>query len=129
MLQKVRPRKVAELIQRELAKIIQYDLRDPEKGFVTITRTKMTDDLSMCYVYFTAFGDKIQAEKSLKALNRGASFLRTKLSPILTMRKSPILKFFVDDTLENRNHIEGLLKRVEDDRIARENQAKTEPES
>jgi len=110
---KIRPKKVADLIKKELSQIIQYEVRDPKKGFVTLTHVRMTDDLSIAYVYFSVMGDKEQAEWSLQALTKASGFLRSQLGRFLKMRKMPQLKFFYDESLEYANKIEGLLHKID----------------
>ena len=45
--------KVAQAVKEEVARILQQELKDPRIGFVTITRVKVTADLSQATIYFT----------------------------------------------------------------------------
>jgi len=49
--------RVAELVQREVARILQRDYSDQLQPMVTITRARVTGDLSIAYVYASVMGD------------------------------------------------------------------------
>lgn len=103
--------RVAELIQRTLAELIQKEVKDPRlQGFVTISAVKVSKDLSYAKVYFTVFnGDPAKAQV---VLNNAASFLRTALAKIITLRIVPQLKFVHDVSLEYGNRLSRLIDKV-----------------
>ena len=70
-----RPRKVADLIQRELAELLRRELRDPRVGMVTLTSVDVSPDLSHAKVFFTLLQKEKQDETS-RALQCAAGFLR-----------------------------------------------------
>ncbi len=109
---KLRSKKVSDLIKKELSKIIQYEVRDPDKGFTTITHVRMTDDLTIAYVYFTVLGDENQAKMSLEVLTRSSRFLRAQLGRFLHLRKMPNLKFFLDESLGYANKIDDMIFKI-----------------
>jgi ribosome-binding factor A len=91
--------RIAEMIARQLSKIIPQELKDPRlKGFITISAVKVTKDLSEAKVYFTVFNeDKKQA---LSILNAAASYLRSALAQVIRLRTMPQLHFIYDESLE-----------------------------
>lgn len=103
--------RVAELLQRELAGIIQKEVKDPRlQGFVTVSAVKVSKDLSYAKVYFTVFnGDPAKAQM---VLNNAASYLRTVLAKSLTFRIVPQLKFVHDVSLEYGNRLSRLIDEV-----------------
>ena len=109
---KLRSKKVSDLIKRELSKVIQYEVHDPKKGFPTITHVRMTDDLTVAYIYFTVFGDEKQANMSLEVLTRSSRFLRGQLGKCLRLRKMPDLKFFLDESLGYANRIDDMIFKI-----------------
>ena len=54
-----RPRKVADLIQRELSELLRREVRDPRVGMVTLTAVDVSPDLSHAKVFYTLL-DKAQ---------------------------------------------------------------------
>ena len=111
-----RARQLADQIKFELGWLVERELRDPAKGFITITRVKMSSDLKFARVYFSAMGDDEQRAASEKALRRGAGFLRRALGQKLNVRYVPELRFFFDDSLDYAEHMNKLFRKIDDDK-------------
>ena len=88
-------------IQKELAQIIMRELNDPRlTGMPSITRVKVSPDLSVADVYVTIMGTPGQQSAALNALRHSAGMMRTKLTKFLSLRQSPYLKFHIDENLK-----------------------------
>src|SRR5687767_12586416 len=88
-------------IQKELATIIMRELNDPRlTGMPSITRVKVSPDLSVADVYVTIMGTPGQQSAALNALRHSAGMMRTKLTKFLSLRQSPYLKFHIDENLK-----------------------------
>src|SRR5687768_18592120 len=88
-------------IQRELASIIMRELNDPRlTGMPSITRVKVSADLSIADVYITVMGSPGHQTAALNALRHSAGMMRTKLTKSLTLRQAPYLKFHLDEDLK-----------------------------
>lgn len=111
----VRQRKVADRIHGLVSNVLDRKIKDPDKGFVTITHVKMSGDLRIASIYFTVLGDEDEKERSLEALNRAKNFIRSEIAHELNMRFVPELRFFVDDTMEYARKIDELLKSIKKD--------------
>lgn len=105
----VRQRKVADRIKQLVSITIDRKIKDPDKGFITITHVRVSRDLRIASVYFTVFGEAADEEKSLQVLERAKNFIRNEMAPELKMRFVPELRFFVDDTMAYARKIEKLL--------------------
>jgi ribosome-binding factor A len=66
----------------------------------SITRVKVSPDLSVADVYVTIMGTPGQQSAAINALRHSAGMMRTKLTKMLTMRQSPYLKFHIDENLK-----------------------------
>ena len=95
-----RGRKVADLIQRELAIMIQREVKDPRIGMVTVNEAKVSRDLAFADIYFTVLPAENTAEIE-EVLNQAGGFLRSQLAKILNTRTTPRLRFHYDHTSEN----------------------------
>src|SRR4051794_13056367 len=96
-----RTERLASTIQQELAMIIMRELNDPRlTGMPSITRVKVTDDLSIADVYVTVMGTPGQQNAALNALKHSAGMMRTKLTKSLTLRVAPFIKFHFDENLK-----------------------------
>ena len=104
--------KIAGIIQKEVSEIIQFQLKDPKIGFITITDVVVSGDLSIAKVYVSFLGQKAREAAGMKALERSKGFIRSELAKRMTIRKVPSLVFLIDDSLEKGNKIENIIKEL-----------------
>ncbi|MGH8764482.1 MAG: 30S ribosome-binding factor RbfA [Burkholderiales bacterium] len=108
---KGRPRKVADLIQREIAELIRLEVRDPRVGMVTITSVDVSPDLSHAKVFVTLL-EKEKVKDSIQGLQRAAGFLRSQLARRMKMYSTPELRFVYDESVERGDHLSRLIDSV-----------------
>ena len=107
---------LASTIQQELAQIIMRDLSDPRlTGMPSITRVKVSADLSIADVYVTIMGTEGQQTAALNALKHSAGMMRTKLTKVLSLRQAPFLKFHIDEGLKKEIAVLDLLRKVREE--------------
>jgi ribosome-binding factor A len=104
-----RVHRVAEQIQVELADIIHRRLKDPRRGFITLTGVDLTPDLKLAKVYVSAL-EAEDLEQGLATLKRAKGFLRHELGQRIRLRYLPDLQFFADQSVEYGNRVEELLR-------------------
>jgi len=105
-------------IQRELAEMILRDLQDPRiTGLPSITRVKVSADLSIADVYVTIMGTPGHQHAALNALKHSAGMMRSKLTKLLSLRVAPFLKFHIDEGLKKELAVlDAIRKANEEDR-------------
>lgn len=111
-----RPKRVAQLIQKEINAILQKQIKNAQLGFVTITEVKVTDDLQQAKVYFTVYGseqEKISTEKLLKKMT---SFVRYHVGQRIRLRYTPEIVFQYDETIERAARIDELINKIQEER-------------
>ena len=101
--------KMNHICQRAISEIIQFELKNPKIGFVTITDVQVTNDNSYAKVYVSFLGKQERAQAGLKALNQSKGYIRSELAKRLSIRKTPELTFILDHSLEQGNKIEKIL--------------------
>jgi ribosome-binding factor A len=107
-----RAQRLGEQIQRDLALLIQRELKDPRVGMVTVNFVELSKDLSYADVNVTVLVPDDAEEKiveSMAILNQASSFLRAELGRGLKVRKVPLLRFHYDDSLKRGSHINSLI--------------------
>jgi ribosome-binding factor A len=109
-----RTQRVADYLQRELAALIQHEVRDPRVGMVSITGVDVSRDLGHARVYYTMMGSDSSedASESTEALNKAAGFLRSQLSRSSNMRSVPQLRFYFDSSVGRGRDLENLIRRA-----------------
>ena len=111
-----RTQRVADFLQRELAALIQHEVRDPRVGMVSITGVTVSRDMGHARVYYTALDRESTAEakETTEALNKACGFLRSQLSKDSSMRSVPQLRFYFDTSVGQGRHMEDLIRRAAD---------------
>lgn len=104
-----RSERVAGSLRRELAKLIQMELKDPEVGFIGVSDVEVSRDLAHAKVFITVF-ESDKAVSSLKALKRAAGFLRSRLSREMRIRSVPELHFHHDASVETGQRMDSLIE-------------------
>ena len=96
--------------------IMLRQLNDPRlTGMPSITRVKVSDDLSIADVYITVMGTPGQQTAALNALKHSAGMMRVLLTKKMTLRIAPFLKFHIDEDLKKELALQELLQKVADE--------------
>ena len=121
-----RVERVAEQIREEVSQILATEVADPGVGLVTVTRVKVTPDLSLARVYWTIMGDAAQRKQTAKALARAAAYVRYLLSTRMTLRRSPEVQFLFDRSVAAQDRVEQILQELKQEEAARERESEAE---
>jgi ribosome-binding factor A len=113
-----RTERVAEQIREEVSIILSTEVADPGIGLVTVTRVKVTPDLSLARVYWTMMGDTAERKKTQKALARAASYVRHLLSTRMSLRRSPEVVFTFDQAVTAQDRVEQILQELKQEEEA-----------
>ena len=110
-MQETRQNKIARLLQKELSVIFQEQTRAMHGVMVSVTRTKISPDLSVCTAYLSIFPSK-RAEELLENIGKNQKSIRFALGQRVRnqLRIIPELRFFIDDSLDYIDRIDELLK-------------------
>ena len=114
MPQGARTERVGEEFREILAEEIQR-LKDPRIGFVTVTGVKVSADLRVAWVYYTAFGDERARSGSRAALRSAAAHLRHELGRQIRLKATPELRFEEDATAVIGERIDSIIDRLHQD--------------
>ena len=111
-MQETRQNKIARLLQKELSLIFQEQTRAMHGVMVSVTRTKISPDLSICTAYLSIF-PSAKADELLANIKANEKSLRYELGRRVgkQLRIIPELRFFIDDSLDYIDHIDELLNK------------------
>lgn len=107
-----RTQRVAGQIQRELAPLLQQELRDPRVGLVTISAVEVSKDMSHAKVFVTFMDPDQDVNASLKILKKAGGWLRHALGKRIVLRIIPELHFVYDRSLAEGQRVSALLDAV-----------------
>ena len=105
----IKQKRLEGIIRKDISDIIQFEVKDADVGFVTITDVEVSNDHSYAKVYVSFLGKNARAQAGLKALNRARGFIRSALSQRLAIRRTPELTFVLDTTEEHGRHIDEII--------------------
>lgn len=92
--------RVGQEIQKEVAMIIQREVKDPRLGMVTVSAVEVTRDLAYAKIFVTFFTLEGQnTDKAIEVLNEAAGFIRTLLAKKIKARIMPELRFIYDSSM------------------------------
>lgn len=112
-LKRERMARIDHELQRELARLISTELKDPRLGFVTVTRVEITSDMKSAKVFVSVIGDRHVARQSMEALTAAKGFLRGGLGRAVDLRYTPELVFVEDRTTEKAIALSKILSSAE----------------
>lgn len=104
--------RVNQLLQEELSRLIQRQVKDPRVSSVTVTGVDTTEDLRHARVHVRTLGDEIPVEEAIEGLRSAEGYLRGVLGRDLHLRRIPAFDWKADRTLERVARIEALLDEV-----------------
>ena len=115
-----RIQRIQSIIGKNISEIIQFELKNKNIGFCTVSEVKVSTDFSYAKVYVTFLGAK-NPKNNLEELNRCRGFIRSSLAKKIDIRKTPEISFYLNDTFEKAHHLEQILEK---ERIDIENSKK-----
>ncbi|MBF8223708.1 MULTISPECIES: 30S ribosome-binding factor RbfA [Halomonadaceae] len=103
--------RVADQLQKELAVLIQREVKDPRLGMVTVSGVKVSRDLGYADVYITLLGenDAETIKENLVILRRAAGFLRGQIGRRIKLRHVPELRFHYDESVVRGQRLSSLI--------------------
>ena len=105
-----RMRRVDELIRRELSMLCEREVTPfLSSGLLTITKVKTSPDLRHAQVYFSVMGSETAHDEALKLMLRKRKQLQHDIAHNVKLKYTPVLKFHVDQSPEQADHVLSVL--------------------
>ena len=108
----IRADKVSSVIKKSLSRPISEIAEEKNAGLVTITSVRLSRDLSVAKIYVSIYGGKTTPAAFINVLEAKAGYIRSILGRNIRTRKTPEIRFFLDDTLDQMDKIQDLLDSV-----------------
>lgn len=108
--------RAAEAYQHELAQILLLNTREPRLLDVTVTHVVFTPDMKLAKIYFAVAGGKVRESEVIKGFEKAVGYIRRELAQRVPLKFAPELRFYYDDTQEERDRMERLFRQIEDSR-------------
>lgn len=105
-----------QILLREISRILQFELKNPKLGFVTVTDVQCTRDMSQAKVFVSFLGQQQRNDAGMKILRQSKGFIKSALAKSVKARKIPDLIFVQDTSLEKGRRISTILNEISRDR-------------
>jgi len=110
-----RARKLADRVQVIVAEALEYRVKDPRLGFITVTDVRITNDLREATIFYTVLGDDEEQTNTAAALESARGMLRTEVGKQTGIKHTPSLAFIADIVPEAARQVEDLIRRAKAD--------------
>lgn len=107
-----RTSRIGDQLQKELAAIVQFEVKDPRLGIVTINEVRVAKDLGYADIYYTVLGvddDPKKLAENQAALESASGFMRRRVSQEIKLRVMPQLRFHYDESVVNGAKMSALI--------------------
>lgn len=113
----IRTERIAEQIRGELARLLREETRDPRIGLLTVTRVKVSPDLSEALVFWSPLdvSGEADVEEVAEGLLSASGHLRGQLARNLDLRRTPALRFRHDPSVEEGSRTLSLIRDLVDE--------------
>lgn len=116
--------RIGDQMQRELAQLIQREVKDPRVGMVTVNAVKVSRDLGYADIYVSLLsteeltGESPEVKESISVLNKASGFLRGQVGRAMKLRVVPQLRFHFDTLQGYSRKMDSLIREAVGDKPA-----------
>ena len=104
--------RIDEEFKKEISQILNYELKNPNvTGMISVTKVKVTTDLSYATVYVSILNSK-NIKETLAGLKKSSGYVRSELAKRINLRNTPEIIFELDDSIEYGARIDSILKEI-----------------
>ena len=108
--------RINELLRQEISQLLARQIKDPRlRGVISITEVQTSADLRNARVLLSVMGDEETKRSALDGIQSAATFLRRELRDRISLRYTPFLKFSLDESLAQADHVLQLMDHIRDD--------------
>ena len=116
--------RIGDQMQRELARLIQREVKDPRVGMVTVNAVKVSRDLGYADIYVSLLSteelteESREVKESIAVLNKASGFLRGQVGRAMKLRVVPQLRFHFDTLQGYSRKMDSLIREAVGDKPA-----------
>ena len=107
-----RAQRVGQAIYELVAQLVRERLSDPRLNDMQITGAKITKDLRLARIYYFVRGNMAVRKGCAKALENASGIIKHAVAERLSMKFTPELEFFYDESVEHGERVDELLEQL-----------------
>ena len=116
MLPYKRSERVAELLRERICQALLEIGVPASAGIITITGVKVTEDLLEAFIFYSVLGSDQQKKEAERFFQVNLGNIRYLTGQGLMLRKVPVLRFSLDETIERAARIFSILEKIDEPR-------------
>jgi ribosome-binding factor A len=120
MASSIRIKRLEKQALQTASKVVLFEMHDPRLQLVTLTRVKLTSDLSFATIYWSSLDQAGSRTKIEHALNSAAGHVQRAIAVAFSTRRSPRVTFQFDKSIEGAIRVTGLIEELNVERAERE---------
>ena len=109
-----RNERLSKEIRIILSDFLLKDFNLEGSGIITISKVKVSNDLSNAKIFFSVIDNHISIDNLSKELNKRSKFLKGVIGKIITSKNIPDIKFYFDDSMEFYEKIDRIFSGLDD---------------
>jgi ribosome-binding factor A len=111
-----RLRRLEKQILHVVAPLVAHGLADPRLRLVTVTRIRLSADLSIARVNWSCLGNRGERSTAAHALEHARGRIQAEVAKAMRTRTTPRLEFHFDESLERAQRVQDILARLREER-------------
>ena len=123
-----RREKLSSQIAKEVSSILIHELKDPRRGFITVTRAEVSTDYRTAKVFVSVMGPEKDKKLTMSGLRSASGFVQALLGKRLHVRHAPEISFVRDDSIDRTLKLTKLIDDLSKERKTREGGASASEE-
>lgn len=96
-------------IRKVLGELVSLEVKDPRVGMAAISEVRLNRDQTTAEVFVSVVGEEHERADTLRGLKKARGFLQGRLADVLRLRKTPDLRFVLDESLDRGLAVDALL--------------------
>lgn len=117
---KDRPKQVASLIHSEVSMSLMLESPTDKLGLLTVSEVTVTPDMEQADVYVSSSNKDLADNTIAKHLSRVRGKIQLALGKKMESKKTPKIRFHVDSTSGEFEHLEEILSQIHDEQQNKE---------
>lgn len=105
--------RISEEVRKTVSELLTMEIKDPRiSPMVTVTKVKVTGDLSYANIYVSVLGDQEAKDDTLEGLESAKGFIRKEIGNRIDLRYVPEPVFHLDESIEQGIYMSKLIDKV-----------------
>jgi ribosome-binding factor A len=109
----LRLQRVRELLKREIGELVRREIPPGDSGLITVNDVAVTSDLQSATVFVGILGSADQRKRGMAEIESHRKHIQGLLGKAVILKYTPLLRFVIDDSIEQGNRVLKIMKELE----------------